>query len=474
MTGRFYIHNTLTRRKELFTKEPGETVTLYTCGPTVYDYTHIGHLRPALVTDILCRWLRHLGYPVHAIMNFTDIDDRIIQKAQAEDLPFEAISQRYMEDFIENMGRLGMDQVSQYIQATHHIPAITRLVEGLLQQGYAYPLEGDVYFDVTRFERYGSLSGRTLEELQAGARVQVDERKRHPADFALWKGAKEGEPYWEAPFGPGRPGWHIECSAMVIEHFGPQVDFHLGGDDLIFPHHENEIAQSECFTGHHPFARYWVHNAMVQVEGEKMSKSLKNFVTLRSLLSRHRPQTLRFFLLATHYRKPLQYSEEGLEEAGRAFARLQNAYQRLEEALAYGEEGGPSLEEALTQAREDFTAALNDDLNTPAALAALFDLARAIQKGLREHPRPRGSAAALEGFRELLGLLGLRVAEEQTASPQQREKAEELVEILLTLRQEAREAGQWLLADRIRDELSRVGVAVEDTPQGPRWKWRHG
>ncbi|MBT9258943.1 MAG: cysteine--tRNA ligase [Clostridiales bacterium] len=473
MTGQFYIHNTLTRRKELFTKEPGQTVTMYTCGPTVYDYTHIGHLRPALVTDILCRWLRHLGYPVHSIMNFTDIDDRIIQKAQDEGVSFEVIARRYMEDFLENMERLGMDQVTEYIQATHHIPAITRMVEGLLEKGYAYRLNGDVYFDVTRFERYGALSGRSLEELQAGARVQVDERKRHPADFALWKGAKEGEPYWDTAVGPGRPGWHIECSAMVIEHFGSTVDFHLGGDDLIFPHHENEIAQSECYTGHHPFARYWVHNAMVQVEGEKMSKSLKNFVTLRSLLSRHRPETLRFFLLSTHYRKPLQYSEEGLEEAARAFARLQNAYDRLKEALEHGEEGGPSLEEPLSRARAAFTAALNDDLNTPAALAALFDLARAIQRALREHPRPRGSAQALEGFRELLALLGLRVERPEERGKDREGMADRLVEILLTLRLEARQAGQWLLADRIRDELSEVGVVVEDTPGGYRWKWRH-
>ncbi|MBE3591265.1 MAG: cysteine--tRNA ligase [Firmicutes bacterium] len=489
------LYNTLTRRVEPFVPRTPGRATMYTCGPTVYDYTHIGHLRPALVSDVLARWLRRLGYSVLYISNFTDIDDRIIERAQREGVGYRDVAERYIADYLENMRVLGIDQVDRYVRATDHIPQIIRMIEALVERGFAYPLDGDVYFDVTRDPDYGKLSGRSLDQMMAGARVKVDERKRNPMDFALWKAAKPGEPAWPSPWGPGRPGWHIECSAMTLEYLGSGLDIHAGGDDLIFPHHENEIAQSECFTGEAPFARYWLHNAMVQINEEKMSKSLGNIVALRDLVRRYPAPVLRMFILSTHYRKPLNYSEEALEEARRAWERLANAREAVAAALrAAPPAGGPQgaagapdgaapqpaaqgaeeLARAAEEARAAFAAAMNEDLNTPLALAALFDLARAANSALVA-PGARGASpealrAALAAFDELGGVLGLWTG--ATAAPARDGIADRLVEILVRLRSEARAARDWSLADRIRDDLASVGVVLEDLPQGTRWKWQ--
>ncbi|MBX5475636.1 MAG: cysteine--tRNA ligase [Clostridia bacterium] len=479
------LYNTLTRRVEPFVpREPGRA-TMYTCGPTVYDYTHIGHLRPALVSDVLARWLRRLGYEVRYISNFTDIDDKIIERAQREGVGYRDVAERYIADYLENMRALGIDQVDRYVRATDHIPQIVRMIETLVEKGYAYPLDGDVYFDVTRDEDYGKLSGRSLDQMMAGARVKVDERKRNPMDFALWKAAKPGEPAWPSPWGPGRPGWHIECSAMTLEYLGSGLDIHAGGDDLIFPHHENEIAQSECFTGEAPFARYWLHNAMVQINEEKMSKSLGNIVALRDLVRRHPAPVLRMFILSTHYRKPLNYSEAAIEEARRAWERLANARAAVAAALAEGAapagsaasgEGEADLGRAAAEAREAFAAAMNDDLNTPLALAALFELARAANSALvapgAPGAAPEDLRAALSAFDELGDVLGLWTGAGTTAAASRDGVADRLVEILVRLRAEARAARDWSLADRIREDLASVGVVLEDLPQGTRWKWQ--
>ncbi|MBX6350461.1 MAG: cysteine--tRNA ligase [Clostridia bacterium] len=519
------LYNTLTRSLEEFVPRDPEQVGVYACGPTVYDYTHVGHLRPALLGDVLVRWLRRKGYRVRYVVNFTDVDDRIIERARQEGVPFRQYAERYIEDYLENMRAFGLDQVDLYVRATDHIPQMIEIVEGLVAKGHAYVVDGDVYFDVRSDPDYGRLSGRSLEEMLAGARVRVDERKRHPADFALWKAAKPGEPAWPSPWGPGRPGWHIECSAMTRTYLGHGFDLHLGGEDLVFPHHENEMAQSECFAGEAPLARFWLHNAMVEIADEKMSKSLGNIVALRDLRGRVPAGALRLFLLSVHYRKPMAYSEEGLAEAERAWRRLANAREALFAALAAAGPAGPGgemrpgggapsdgraqaapeapLAREAQRAAESFQAAMDDDLNTPLALAALFDLARQANAALhaREAERapvgreggggeaaggvggeaeparapaspgaPEGAREALARLDELGGLLGLWGPEPR--APRADDRAERLLRILLQLRDEARQARDWNLADRIRDDLESVGVLVEDTPRGTRWRWR--
>jgi cysteinyl-tRNA synthetase len=499
------LYNTLTRRKEPFVpRDPGRA-TMYTCGPTVYNYTHIGHLRPAMVADVLKRYLTRQGCTVYHVTNFTDVDDKIIARAREEGVSPAALSQRYIDDYLETMRRLGLDGVDRYVRVTDHMDDIVEMIRVLVDKGFAYPLDGDVYFDVTAKPDYGKLSGRSLDELQAGARVEVDPRKRHPMDFALWKAARPGDPAWPSPWGPGRPGWHIECSALSLRYLGPGFDIHGGGDDLIFPHHENEIAQSEAY-GDRPFARYWLHNGMVQLGREKMSKSGGNFVPLRDLVDRYPAGAIRLFLLTTHYRKPLGYSDAALAEAARGWRRLETARRNLAsrghvlsgadlgpsgEGVAAGDGSDPwdeapaprTASQVLAQietaaastAPEAFAAAMDDDLNTAGALAALFDLVRAVNAGLN-HPDVAPDAPALrlaaETLEDLGGTLGLWAGAERGAEPAGARGGlvEGLVELLLDVRSKAREARDWPTADRIRDRLGELGIAVEDTPQGTRWK----
>ena len=468
------VFNTLTRSKEDLVPVHAGEIRIYVCGVTVYDLSHIGHGRSAIVFDVMRRYLRHRGHAVKFVKNFTDIDDKIIRKANQEGVSAQEISERYIEEYRTDMASLGVAPADIEPKATDHIPQMITLIERLIQQGVAYPVEGDVYFEVRRFPGYGKLSGKNLEELQAGARVEVDERKRDPMDFALWKATKPGEPSWASPWGQGRPGWHIECSAMAMQYLGEVLDMHGGGEDLIFPHHENEIAQSEAATGK-PFARYWLHNGFVNLAAEKMSKSLGNTLTIKDLVRRHDPEALRLYLLGTHYRHPLEFGDERIVEAGRALARLRALKDEADRLATRGTPApGPDLglfDEVATQ-RARFEAAMDDDFNTPQALGVLFDLARALH-GVRDHVAQgtAGAGAFLLGVGELVMLarvLGLLEGgrREAVVDPQLRARIESLV----YLRQEARRQRDFGEADRLRDELARLGVILEDTRDGTTWK----
>ncbi len=459
------LYNTLTRGKEPFEPaHPGE-VGIYVCGITAYDLAHVGHARSALVFDVLVRYLRFRGYRVRFVRNFTDVDDKIIARAAETGEAPEALAERYIAAYRRDMAALGVGTPDVEPRATQHIPDMIRLIERLLAAGVAYVRGGDVYFEVRRFPRYGRLSGRELDELRAGARVDVDERKRDPLDFALWKASKPGEPAWPSPWGPGRPGWHIECSAMAMRYLGETFDIHGGGQDLVFPHHENEIAQSEAATGR-PFVRYWIHNGFVNLGAEKMSKSVGNILTVEEALRRYPPDALRLALLGAHYRHPVEFAEARLAEAERALERFRGL---LDEGSAAAEpEGAPeAVLDAAAEAERRFVEAMDDDLGTPQALAALFELARLLQ-AVRAEAGPRGvgpGVAVLRRLGQVLGLFQVAVAE---PPPELRREIERLVQ----LREDARRRRQWGEADALRARLAAVGVTVEDTPTGTRWKWR--
>ncbi|HET9922974.1 MAG TPA: cysteine--tRNA ligase [Methylomirabilota bacterium] len=469
------IQNTMTRRKEEFVPLSRGEVRMYVCGVTVYDLSHIGHARSSLVFDVIRRYLRHRGYAVKFVKNYTDVDDRIIRKANEEGVSAREISERYIAADRVDMASLGVLQPDVQPKATEHVGRMIELIEALIRKGLAYPIDGDVYFEVRRFPAYGKLSGKNLEELLAGARVDVDERKRDPRDFALWKAAKPGEPSWPSPWGEGRPGWHIECSAMAIEHLGETLDIHGGGEDLIFPHHECEIAQTEGVTGK-TFTRYWVHNGFVNMGSEKMSKSLGNTLTIRELVKRHDPEALRLYLLGTHYRHPLEWSDERVGESARALSRLRALKDEADRLAARGTpapgpDGGLFDQVAVHRAR--FEAAMDDDFNTPQALGVLFDLARLLHAAKDQVAQgTTGAGAFLVGVGELvmlgqvLGLLEGAGRRTTAVDPQLKAKIESLV----YLRQEARRQRDFGEADRLRDELSRLGVILEDTRGGTSWK----
>ncbi len=462
------IYNTLTRRKEPFqTLEPG-VVRMYVCGPTVYDKAHLGHGVSLLVYDIIRRYLEYKGYQVRHVMNYTDVDDKIIQRARELGEDPQALAERYIQAFEQNMRDLGVLWPTVQPRVTREIDWILRMVQGLIDKGYAYVVDGNVYFDVTKDPDYGKLSGRKLEDMLAGARVEVDERKRHPADFALWKASKPGEPAWDSPWGPGRPGWHIECSAMNLHHLGEQIDIHGGGRDLIFPHHENEIAQSECYTGKQPFVRYWVHNGMLLVRGEKMSKSLGNFITVDDFLTQHEPDLLRMLLLQAHYRSPINYDTPRLEQAQRALERLRGAMRpAYPEARGAAEAVLQALEAQRQATVQGFEAAMDDDFNTAVALGHLFDLVRAINQARDAGATQEQLAAAQATLRSLAEeVFGLHL----TPTDGRHGDIAPLVELLLEVRSELRKARQFALADRIRDRLAELGIQVEDTPHGSVWR----
>ncbi|MFI5377111.1 MAG: cysteine--tRNA ligase [Candidatus Rokuibacteriota bacterium] len=467
--------NTMTRRKEDLAPGRGGEMRIYVCGVTVWDASHIGHGRSAIVFDVIRRYIRHRGYAVKFVRNFTDVDDKIIRRANQEGVSAQEISERYIAEYRADMASLGVLPADVEPKATEHVPQMIALIERLIRQGVAYPVEGDVYFEVRRFPGYGKLSGKNLEELQAGARVEVDERKRDPLDFALWKATKPGEPAWKSPWGEGRPGWHIECSAMAMQYLGETLDMHGGGEDLIFPHHENEIAQSEAATGK-PFARHWLHNGFVNLGAEKMSKSLGNTLTIKDLVRRHDPEALRLYLLGTHYRNPLEFGDERITEAGRALARLRALKEEAERIAsrgtpAPGPDGGLFDQVAAQRAR--FEAAMDDDFNTPQALGVLFDLARVLHAAREQVAQgAAGAGAFLMGVGELvmlsqvLGLLEGGSRRVTAIDPQLKARIESLV----YLRQEARRQRDFAEADRLREELGRLGVVLEDTRDGTSWK----
>jgi cysteinyl-tRNA synthetase len=449
------IYNTLSGRKEDF-QPRGKPVTMYVCGVTVYSSSHIGHAMSYIVFDTIRRYLEYRGYPVRYVQNFTDIDDKIINRANELGIPAADLANRYIDEFLADCDALNIRRADVYPRATEEIPKIITIISGLVEKGFAYQSGGDVYFRVKKVSDYGKLSHQSPDQMMAGARIE-GAGKEHPLDFALWKGAKPGEPSWPSPWGNGRPGWHIECSAMSLKYLGETIDIHGGGQDLIFPHHENEIAQSESFTGTVPFVRYWLHNGLLQFGSEKMSKSLGNLVTIRELLQHHTADGLRLFILSSHYRNPLTYSEEALDAAERGM-------ERIRQALAVQPEpGGHPLDSQPF--RQEFIKAMDDDFNTPQAIASLFDLVRELNRGVETK---QNIAEAQNTLRELASVLGFslkgKVGPSLDAVP--------FIELLAKTREDLRKAKQWALADQIRRELADRGVIIEDTPKGPQWKYR--
>ncbi len=472
-----FVYNTLNRKKEEFLPLNPPVVRMYVCGVTVYDLCHIGHARSLVVFDVIYRYLRYRGFRVKYVRNFTDLDDKIIARALDEGVGFQEISERYIREFYADTDPLGLERPSVEPRATEHIPEMIEMVKVLLEKGHAYVADGDVYYAVESFPGYGKLSGRSTEEMMAGARVEPDPRKRNPLDFALWKASKPGEPWWDSPWGKGRPGWHLECSVMSQKYLGETLDIHGGGQDLIFPHHENEIAQSEAATGK-PFALYWIHNGFVQIRGEKMSKSLGNIVTIKEILKRHHPEALRLFLLGRHYRSPVDYTPERLSEAERALERLYGLLLRAEESLKAPGGGGDwhRVRELLDGLGDRFREAMDDDFNTPRALAPLFELARKVNRAGGTMPKDVAERVleATEPFREVLGVL--REEPKAFFEAKRRKKLERLpitpeeVQRLVQQRAEARRRRDWATADRIRDELASYGIKLQDTPEGTRWE----
>ena len=484
------IYNSQTRQKENFVPLNPPKVGIYVCGVTVYDSCHIGHARSMIVFDVIVRFLRFKGYAVTYIRNFTDIDDKIIVRSHREGVPPEALAEKYIEEFEVDMEALGVLSPEVEPRATRHIPEIIALVQKLIDQGTGYAVEGDVFFSVEHFKPYGLLSGRNLEEMQAGARIEVDPRKRHPMDFALWKAGKQGEPTWKSPWGPGRPGWHIECSAMSSNYLGETFDIHGGGQDLIFPHHENEQAQSMAATGQ-PLARYWVHNGFVTIRGEKMSKSLGNFLTIREMVRRFHPEAVRLFLLSRHYRTPLDYSEEALQEAQNHLHRLYQLVKDLEQPEERWQRGGSEdlseekireLEGLVGQFEGKFDEALEDDFNTAQALGYLHDFSRKLNRlldslSLKTGGTPKDSlikvAGVLKAAGLLLGILNLPLDDffnqERERALENRGLSKKRLEDLIDKRVQARKEKDWAQADALRTQLQEMGVILKDNPQGTEW-----
>lgn len=460
------VYNTLTRKKEeLVPITPGE-IKMYACGPTVYNYIHIGNARPLCIFDILRRYLEYRGYKVTFVQNFTDIDDKIIRRANEEYVDFSEISERYIKEFWTDADGLNVRHATVNPKATENIDAIIHIISTLIEKGYAYEAQGDVYFSTEKFKDYGKLSHQPLEDLEAGARIMVGEVKREPMDFAVWKAAKPGEPAWDSPWGKGRPGWHIECSAMNWRYLGDTIDIHCGGQDLIFPHHENEIAQSECFTGK-PFAHYWMHNGYINVDNVKMSKSLGNFFTVRDVAEKYGYEPIRYLLISAQYRSPINYSTDIIEQCISALNRLYTCRDSLDFELKNASDaehdGDRAIIDGFGKYREQFIDAMDDDLNTADAIASIFELVRDINTNVvGKTPSKALVEGAISVFDELTGVLGL-VYNRKT------ETLDSDIEALIEARTNARKEKNWAEADRIRDQLKEMGIVLEDTAQGVKW-----
>ena len=459
------LYSTLTGETTDFAPADGRTVKMYVCGVTPYSSTHIGHALSYVAFDVLRRYLEYVGFEVRHVQNFTDVDDKIIQRAQEQGIEPTQLAEQYIDDFFQTMDALNIRRAHVYPRATEEIGPIIETIGRLVESGHAYPAGGDVFFRVQKSDGYGKLSHRTLEGMQAGSRIEIDENKEHPMDFALWKGARPGEPSWESPWGPGRPGWHIECTSMSMTYLGESLDIHGGGQDLVFPHHENEIAQSEASTGVVPFSRYWVHNGLLRLGGDKMSKSLGNLVSVEEALERFSPDAIRIYFLSSHYRSPLSYTDDGCAGMERSLDRLRHALDRESPST-----GHPEHVEGLDGEpyRRQFFEGMDDDLNTPRALAALFDLAREIN---RCSDAGQSVASAQDSLRHLGGILGLTFEEPTTGDGADSAGAGPFIDLLLETRTALRQARQFEQADRIRDGLEQLGVSVEDTPNGPVWQF---
>lgn len=482
-----YLYNTLTRRKEKFVPRNEGEVGIYVCGVTPYDDAHIGHARPSIFFDVVRRFLRELGYRVRLVQNFTDVDDKIIARANERGMDPVDLARAYSEKYLTSMDRLGVERADIYPKVSEHIAEIIEMIQGLIERGAAYESEGSVFFRVSSFPGYGKLSNQRKEELIAGARIEVDSGKEDPLDFALWKGAKPGEPAWPSPWGPGRPGWHIECSAMSLKYLGNAFDIHGGGLDLVFPHHENEIAQSEAYTGEEPFVRYWMHNGLITFGAEKMSKSLGNFVTVDAVLEEYHPAFVRYAVLQHHYRSPMEFSKAQLETMKKGWQRLNKAYQQMRERsspLSLEEARQSGAAEALVRSaqrtEEKFFHAMADDFNTAAALASLFELIRNARPYVAR-PGPGGEEAGVGlvvGVLERLGgaIFGV-LTEDDVGQCAAVDGANDglvhgLIDLIVELRTEARQAREFDKADRLRERLQELGVVLEDRPEGTRWSFK--
>ncbi|WP_088228167.1 cysteine--tRNA ligase [Desulfosporosinus sp. FKB] len=470
------LFNTMTRQKEEFKPRESGKVAMYVCGPTTYNYFHAGNARMFVVFDMIRRYFIYKGYEVRYVQNFTDVDDKIIQRGNVEGMDPLALAQKYIDEYFKDAKALNILPATVHPKATEHIPEMLEIIQGLIKKGLAYDVDGDVYFAVDQFPGYGKLSGRTLEDMKAGARVEVDERKHHPMDFALWKKAKPGEPAWESPWGMGRPGWHIECTAMSLKYLGAGFDIHGGGGDLVFPHHENEIAQTEGYLGGQTFAHYWMHNAFLTINQEKMSKSLGNFFTTRELLAKNSGEVIRFYLLGTHYRSPLDFNDENLGMAQKGLERLQTSVRLAQQALertesAKNEQAEQGLIKAAEEARQAFEKAMDDDFNSALAYAALFELAKTMNGSVQEHPAfSEGLAKAQKTLIELGEILGFDFLHPAQVQVENEEMLSKVMDLVLQIRSKARQKKDWEMSDFIRDVFKAQGIVIEDTPQGARWK----
>ncbi len=469
------IYNTEKQQKEKFIPLEEKQVKMYVCGPTTYNLIHLGNARPVVVFDTIRRYFEYSRYQVTYIQNFTDVDDKIINRAAEENMEPLTLAEKYIGEYFKDTEKLNIKKATHHPKVSENIPEIIAFVQGLIDKGFAYEVDGDVYYDIQKFDHYGKFSGRDLEDMQMGARINVDERKKHPGDFALWKSAKPGELFWESPWGPGRPGWHIECSVMSRKFLGDQFDIHGGGQDLVFPHHENEVAQTEAMTGK-KMANYWMHNGFITINKEKMSKSLGNFFLLREILDRFDPITVRFYLIEAHYRSPLDFDYDKIEESGRALERIKNTYLQLKnyQEPSSSEDESKKVEKIIEEVTEDFKEAMDDDFNTALAIAEIFDFTKEINKLIKKNEMTKeNSEKLLSVYAGLLDVLGLDIEKATTSSSKQGEQSnltEKLIQILIDLRQDAKKNKDFATADKIRNSLSEIGVHLEDTRAGIQWK----
>ena len=481
------IYNTMSREKEEFVPVREGKIGMYVCGITAYDYSHLGHARAAVVFDVVYRYLLYMGYEVTFIRNFTDVDDKIIDRANREKIDFKEISERFINEYSKDMGALGVKTPTAEPKASEHIKEMVEIIEEIIEKGYGYVRDGDVFFSVEKKKDYGKLSGRNLEEMRAGARIDIDERKVNPLDFALWKASKPDEPSWESPWGPGRPGWHIECSVMSKKYLGATFDIHGGGEDLVFPHHENEIAQSEAATGK-PFAKYWIHNGFVNINREKMSKSLGNFFTIREILEKFHPESVRLFLLSNHYRSPIDFTDKNMSDAQSALDRFYTMMRRIDD-LGDGEAENRDVHQQIKELSKKlssgFKEAMDDDFNSARALGEIFEAIR-VANQILDSVQKEGKGCSKKDFKPLkdtfndlgsvIGVLNLKAEEwfQNTGTIDSREEEKGLnpdeIEKLIQERNAARKAKDWNRADELRDRLSQMGVVLEDTDKGTQWK----
>lgn len=459
------IYNTLTRKKEEFVPMDKNEVKMYSCGPTVYDYFHIGNARPFIIFDTMRRYLEYSGYKVKFVQNFTDVDDKMIKRANAEGITVKELGDRFIREYFEDAEALGIHKATVHPKATENIDAIIDIIKKLEDNGFAYNIDGNVYFSTKKFREYGKLSKQPLEDLEAGARIDVNETKRDVMDFALWKKQKEGEPAWESPWGMGRPGWHIECSAMANKYLGETIDLHSGGQDLIFPHHENEIAQSECANGK-PFAHYWMHNGYININNQKMSKSLGNFFTVRDIRKKYDSEVIRFFMLSAHYRNPINFADTLMDQAKSAVDRVYTCIENLEFLLDNAAEGNEDITiiTKLEQCKTKFIDAMDDDLNTADALAAIFDIVYIANTEINQKSVKSVVQKALSLIRELGEVLGL-------FGKDTKKSIDAEIEELIEQRTQARAEKNWAKADEIRDKLKEMNIILKDTPQGVQWSF---